>query len=137
VRRLRGQEQPQWIEVDELASRLKEGPGIAVIDVRGPEEFTGPLGHIADASNVPVGDLPKRLMEINAIKDRPVILVCRTDKRSATAATLLRDAGFRDVGVLRGGMEAWNRKGLPVEGHAGLEHIESRFGATEAVRRTT
>jgi rhodanese-related sulfurtransferase len=35
---------------------------------------------------------------------------------------LLRDAGFRDVGVLRGGMEQWNQKGLPVEGHAGLEH---------------
>jgi len=41
VRRLRSQEQPQWIEVDGLASRLKGGPGIAVIDVRGPDEFTG------------------------------------------------------------------------------------------------
>jgi uncharacterized membrane protein YdjX (TVP38/TMEM64 family)/rhodanese-related sulfurtransferase len=115
VRRLRGQEQPQWIEVDELASRLKEGPGTAVIDVRGPDEFTGPLGHIADAANMPVGELPKRLAEINALKDRPVILVCRTDKRSAAAATLLRDAGFRDVGVLRGGMEQWNQRGLPVD----------------------
>jgi rhodanese-related sulfurtransferase len=70
---------------------------------------------------MPVGELPKRLMDINALKDRPVILVCRTDKRSATAATLLRDAGFRDVGVLRGGMEQWNQKGLPVERRAGLE----------------
>ena len=120
VRHLRGQEQPQWIEVDELASRLKESPGISVIDVRGPDEFTGPLGHIADASNMPVGELPQRLMEIVALKDRPFILVCRTDKRSATAAALLRDAGFRDVGVLRGGMEGWNQKGLPVEGRAGL-----------------
>lgn len=123
VRRLRGQEQPQWIEVDELASRLKKGPGIALIDVRGPDEFTGSLGHIADASNMPVGELPQRLMEINTLKDRPVILVCRTDKRSAIAATLLRDAGFRDVGVLRGGMEGWNQKGLPVERRAGLENI--------------
>ena len=89
-----------------------------MIDVRGPDEFMGPLGHIADASNM----LPKRLVEIDALKDRPVVLVCRTDKRSATAAMLLRDAGFRDVGVLRGGMEQWNQKGLPVEGHARLEH---------------
>src|SRR6516225_11984603 len=44
VRRLRGQEQPKWIEADELASLLKEGPGIALIDVRGADEFTGPLG---------------------------------------------------------------------------------------------
>jgi len=117
VRRLRGQQQPQWIEVDELASRLKESPGIAVIDVRGPDEFTGPLGHIADASSIPVGELPQRLMEIDALKDQPVILVCRTDKRSAAAAALLRDAGFRNVEVLRGGMEQWNQKGLPVDRH--------------------
>ena len=89
-----------------------------MIDVRGPDEFTGPLGHIADASNMPVDKLPQRIMEISALKDRPVILVCRTDKRSTTAATLLRDAGFRDVGVLRGGMEQWNQKGLPVEARA-------------------
>jgi uncharacterized membrane protein YdjX (TVP38/TMEM64 family)/rhodanese-related sulfurtransferase len=118
VRRLRGQEQPQWIEVDELSKRLKESPAIGVIDVRGPDEFTGPLGHIADASNMPLGDLSKRLVEIDALKERAVILVCRTDKRSATAATLLRDAGFRDVRVLRGGMEQWNQKALPIERHA-------------------
>jgi uncharacterized membrane protein YdjX (TVP38/TMEM64 family)/rhodanese-related sulfurtransferase len=122
LRRLRGQERPRWVAVGELANRLKVAPGIAVIDVRGPDEFMGPLGHIADASNMPVGELPKRLVEIDALKDRPVVLVCRTDKRSATAAMLLRDAGFRDVGVLRGGMEQWNQKGLPVEVHAGLEH---------------
>lgn len=118
VRRLRGQEQPQWIEVDELANRLRESPAIAVIDVRGPDEFTGPLGHIADASNMPLDELPKRLTEITALNDRTVILVCRTDKRSATAATLLRDAGWRDVEVLRGGMERWNQKGLLIEHHA-------------------
>jgi rhodanese-related sulfurtransferase len=67
---------------------------------------------------MPLGELPKRLTEITALKNRPVILVCRTDKRSATAATLLRDAGFRDVEVLRGGMEQWNQNGLPIERHA-------------------
>ena len=124
LRHLRGQEQPQWIEVDELASRLKERPAINVIDVRGPDEFRGPLGHIDAASNIPVGELHQRLMEIVALKDRPVVLVCRTDKRSATAATLLRDAGFRDVGVLRNGMEGWHQKGLPVEAGAGLREAK-------------
>ena len=64
---------------------------------------------------MPLGELPKWLTEITDLKNRPVILVCRTDKRSTTAAMLLRDAGFRDVGVLRGGMEQWNQKALPVE----------------------
>jgi rhodanese-related sulfurtransferase len=110
VRQRRQPTTPSWIEVDELADRLTGG-GIAVIDVRGPDEFTGPLGHIAGALNLPIGELPGRLSEINALGDKPIILVCRTDKRSASAASLLRDAGFRDVRVLRGGMERWNRTG--------------------------
>jgi rhodanese-related sulfurtransferase len=80
--------------------------------VRGADEFAGPLGHIAGASNLPVGELPDRLTQINALKDKPIILVCRTDKRSANAAALLRDAGFRDVRVLRGGMERWRALGF-------------------------
>ena len=115
VRRLRGETMPRWIEVGELANRLKRGRRICVIDVRGPDEFTGPLGHIADALNLPVGELPGRLSEIDVLKDEPVILVCRTDKRSASAAALLRDAGFSDVRVLHGGMERWNENGPPVE----------------------
>ena len=122
VRRLRGDRVAHWIEVDGLAGRLKEG-GVTVIDVRGPDEFSGPLGHIAKAKNLPVGDLPNRLAEIEAIKDQSIILVCRTDKRSANAATLLRDAGFRDVRVLRGGMERWNRTGLPIESE--IAHAQS------------
>lgn len=118
VGRFRSAQAPRWIEVDELAGRLREPDRMAVIDVRGPDELVGPLGHIADAMNLPVGDLGDRLTEINALTERPVILVCRTDKRSAKAAVLLREAGFRDVRVLRGGMERWNHDGLPVERRA-------------------
>lgn len=114
VRAVRANSARRWIEVDDLSNRLKDD-GIIVIDVRGPDEFDGPLGHIAEAKNLPVGELANRLVEIKALKDEPVIVVCRTDKRSAKAATLLRDEGFRDVRVLRGGMEQWNRVGLPVE----------------------
>lgn len=120
IRRLRGGEETRWIEVDELANRLEEAGCIAVIDVRGPDEFTGPLGHIAAASNMPIGELLERLTQIKALKYRPVILVCRTDKRSASAAALLRGAGFRDVRVLHGGMEQWNRSGRPVNDRAAV-----------------
>jgi uncharacterized membrane protein YdjX (TVP38/TMEM64 family)/rhodanese-related sulfurtransferase/2-polyprenyl-3-methyl-5-hydroxy-6-metoxy-1,4-benzoquinol methylase len=133
LRRLRGQEQPQWIEVDELASRLKESRGIVVIDVRGPDEFESSLGHIADASNMPVNELPKRMLEIDAFKDRSVVLVCRTDKRSTTAAMLLRDAGFRDVGVLRGGMEQWHQKALPVERSRIIAPTSKENGMSDAL----
>ncbi|SMF26690.1 Uncharacterized membrane protein YdjX, TVP38/TMEM64 family, SNARE-associated domain [Tistlia consotensis] len=105
---------PRWIEVDELADGLAERHP-TVVDVHSPDEFVGPLGHIAGAVNLPLGDLPGRMGGINGPEDRPVILVCRTDKRSTDAAALLREAGFRDLRVLRGGMEAWSRAGRPIE----------------------
>jgi hypothetical protein len=51
--------------------------------------FNGPPGHMADAQSVPVIELPRRLRELDALKDRPVVLVCRMDRRSANAAALL------------------------------------------------
>jgi uncharacterized membrane protein YdjX (TVP38/TMEM64 family)/rhodanese-related sulfurtransferase len=115
IRRLRSDRNVDWIEVEELAVRLKRADRVAIVDVRGPDEFRGPLGHIPAAANMPVGELPGRMSELNDLKASPLVVVCRTDKRSANAAALLRDAGFRDVQVLRGGMERWNRQGLPVD----------------------
>jgi uncharacterized membrane protein YdjX (TVP38/TMEM64 family)/rhodanese-related sulfurtransferase len=114
VRRVRAQKSVHWIEVAELAPRLKGAAVVAVIDVRGPDEFTGPLGHIPNARNLPLGELPQRIVELRSLTEAPVVLVCRTDKRSASAAALLDAAGFRDIAVLRGGMVRWNEAGLPV-----------------------
>jgi uncharacterized membrane protein YdjX (TVP38/TMEM64 family)/rhodanese-related sulfurtransferase len=122
VRRLRGDEKtPRWIAADELAARLDEAGGTAVVDVRGPDEFTGPLGHIREARNLPLSELPQRLHELGRPTNKRVVLVCHTDKRSAKAAAILSEAGFRDVLVLRGGMLRWNEAGLPVADQLG-EH---------------
>jgi uncharacterized membrane protein YdjX (TVP38/TMEM64 family)/rhodanese-related sulfurtransferase len=118
IRRLRGNENVDWVEIDDLAGRLERADRVVVVDVRGPDEFTGPLGHIQAASNIPVGELPGRLSELGKLRGSPLVVVCRTDKRSASAAAVLRDAGFRDVQVLRGGMECWNQRGLPVDDRA-------------------
>jgi rhodanese-related sulfurtransferase/membrane protein DedA with SNARE-associated domain len=114
LRRFKNEESVRWIEVGELAPRLAGREAIAVIDVRGPEEFAGPLSHIASARNVPLSELPRRLAELESLTETPVVLVCHTDKRSASAAAVLDAAGFRDVFVLRGGMVRWNEAGLPV-----------------------
>ncbi len=115
ARRLRGSGHPQWIEADDLRALLDQARAIAVIDVRGPEEFRGPLGHIAAATNMPLADLPRRLHELD--RRQRVVIVCRTDKRSAKAEALLIDAGFADVRVLHGGMERWNQAGHPASNH--------------------
>jgi uncharacterized membrane protein YdjX (TVP38/TMEM64 family)/rhodanese-related sulfurtransferase len=101
-----------WINADDLDRQIKSDKSLTIIDVRGRDEFDGPLGHIPNALNIPLGDLPDNLTQINARKSQPVILICKTDKRSARAATLLREAGVQYAQVLRGGMEVWNRSGF-------------------------
>src|SRR5215470_14653189 len=88
IERLRGSF--AWIEAAELKRRLDHGEAVTIVDVRGPDEFTGPLGHIATSRNIPVAELESRLAELAGLERGPIVLVCRTDKRSATAARTLR-----------------------------------------------
>jgi rhodanese-related sulfurtransferase len=113
IGRLRGSF--SWIEVDDLKRRLDDGKSVTILDVRGTDEFAGALGHIASARNIPVAELTGRLPELAGLEGEPIVLVCRTDRRSAAAAQTLRAAGFAQVSVLRRGMEQWNKAGLPVE----------------------
>jgi rhodanese-related sulfurtransferase len=101
---------PAWVEVAELRGQLA-GAAPLILDVRGTDEFDGPLGHIAGALNIPLPDLAARRQEV-AGAGRPIVCVCLTDKRSSAAAAQLADAGMRDVTVLRGGMKAWREAGL-------------------------
>jgi rhodanese-related sulfurtransferase len=118
VRGLKREVKPVWIEIGELAARLDSGAGVAVVDVRGPEEFTGSLGHIREALNLPMGELPARVHDLVPLAGRPIVLVCHTDKRSSRAAALFSRAGFGDVRVLRGCMVRWSQAGLPVDGRS-------------------
>jgi rhodanese-related sulfurtransferase len=113
IERLRGSF--TWIEATELKRRLDHGEAVTVVDVRGPDEFTGPLGHIATARNIPVAEFEGRLAELAGLEGEPIVLVCRTDKRSASAARTLLAAGFARVSLLRRGMEQWNETGYAVE----------------------
>src|SRR5262252_9558680 len=108
----RASSKPSWIEPMALAARIEGDAALIVLDLRGPDEFTGPLGHISEAKNLPLNELPTQLS--NLVRDsRPVIVVCKTDRRSSIAAQQLQQAGITDVSVLRGGMERWRALGLP------------------------
>lgn len=103
-----------WTEPPALAEALVGGTPPVVIDVRGPEEFAGPLGHIAGAANIPVDSLAADPGLVGPPGGRGVVLVCLTDRRSSRAAEAVLGAGHEAVAVLRGGMKAWNAAGLPV-----------------------
>jgi glyoxylase-like metal-dependent hydrolase (beta-lactamase superfamily II)/rhodanese-related sulfurtransferase len=94
---------------------------VQIVDVREPDEFSGPLGHIRGAVSVPLGALAERAGELG--KDRPVVTVCRSGSRSAQATVILREAGFADVANLAGGMLRWRAEGHAVDGGSALEYI--------------
>lgn len=111
VRRLRAK---PMLDVLDLKRELDAGEDVLLLDVRTTAEFAGDLGHIAQARNVPLEELPGRLEEFEGRKQRPVRLICRTDRRSAQAARVLAEAGFSDAQVIRGGMTAWHAHGWAV-----------------------
>lgn len=63
-----------------------------VIDVRSADEYAA--GHIKHAINIPLEQLESRLDEINAYKDKNVVLYCNTGNRSGKALDLLKQKGF-------------------------------------------
>src|SRR5688572_1879194 len=113
VRRLRGDKSTRWIEARDLAAELATAKSrVPVIDVRDPDEFTGAMGHVAGAQNIPLSELPQQLSALETLKNDSLVLICHTDKRSAKAAALLTAAGFAKVRVLRRGMVAWSELAL-------------------------
>lgn len=101
----------QWTTTAALAAALDRADPVLVLDVRGAEERRGRLGAIPGALNMPLDELAQRLGALP--RQQPIVVVCKTDKRSARAAAMLRDAGFDAVAVLAGGMERWTAEGRP------------------------
>ena len=98
--------QPHWVE-----EHYRE---VQVVDVREKDEFAGPLGHIAGAVPIPLGELEKRAGEL--AKEKPIVTVCRAGGRSAQATVILRNAGYEAVANMAGGMLRWRAQQLPAEG---------------------
>lgn len=103
------------LNVNELKQRLDNNEGVLVLDVRTADDFVGEQHHIVGATNIPLEALSRRIEELADHQERPIAIVCRTDRRSAKAAQLLARRGFADVHVTKGGMTDWNKSGFPVE----------------------
>ncbi len=103
---------PEVADLDpqEVYSKLAE---LTIIDVRRPEEYTGPLGHIPGAQLLTLDQLPTTIENINT--DKPIVFVCRSGARSAQAASFALENSFKSVYNMRGGMMLWNELGLKVE----------------------
>src|SRR5881227_3316781 len=93
------------MQVEELKQRLDRGEDLFVLDVREPHEYQicNLGGHL-----IPLGDLPKRVHELDS--SREIVAHCRSGVRSGKAVTFLRQAGFKKVRNLTGGILAWADK---------------------------
>ena len=98
--------QPNWLE--------EHAGEVQVVDVREPDEFNGPLGHVEGARLIPLGTLGQSMTAVK--KEKPIVAVCRSGARSAQATQVLAQAGFDKVANLSGGMLRWRAQRFPVEG---------------------
>lgn len=101
----------QGVDVKQAQSMVSN-QGALLLDVREPAEYAAI--HAPNAKLIPLGEVGLRLKEIEAYKDKPVAVICRSGRRSAKAVALLQEAGFTQASNVQGGIQAWEQAGLEV-----------------------
>ena len=96
----------------QAAVKLINHEGAVVIDLREAKEFK--TGHIIDAINIPYASIDQRMGELEAYKDKPLILVCKMGQHSSAVGKKLAGKGFTGVRRLSGGMMEWQSQQLPL-----------------------
>ena len=94
------------IEPTEVKAKLDRGDRFVLIDVREPHEYQ--ICNIPQAKLIPLGDLPKRVNELNSADE--IVAHCKSGMRSAKAVDFLKQAGFKKVRNMKGGILAWSDK---------------------------
>ena len=97
----------------QLLERIEKHQAPALIDVRTAEEYES--GHIPGAINVPLQSFPRRLAELDAYRNRELVLYCEVGGRAARGESWLASQGFQQLRLLDGHMSAWRDGGYPVE----------------------
>ena len=107
--------QVNMLNINDLKFQLDSKKELLLLDVRKQVDFNGEQGHIEQAMLLPLEELPQRLTELENYKNKTIITICRTDRRSSEAAKILSNAGFENVQVARMGMTDWNRHNYPLQ----------------------
>lgn len=106
------------ISVDELYEKYTSEEPPFLIDVRGTDDYNGTgystYGHIPNAVSIPMLELEPKLEELMEYKEKEIVTMCPGGGLSLAAVDVMREAGFKDVKSLKGGTDAWNRKGYPL-----------------------
>jgi hydroxyacylglutathione hydrolase len=111
------------VEIDDVKRRAHAGDAVAILDVRGENEWNE--GHLpfelapdGILHHVPLGYLEEHVAGLP--RDRPLLVHCASGARSAIAVSLLEKHGFENAANIAGGFDAWRRAGYPVAKDEGL-----------------
>lgn len=99
------------LSATEFAEKIKQLPAAAIIDVRTPDEFS--KGHLVNANNYDWNNdgFEKKIALLD--KSKPVFVYCLSGGRSSSAASKMRENGFKTVYELSGGILKWRGANLP------------------------
>lgn len=104
----------------DIAQLRQEDPNLLILDIREPYEYQ--TARIDNSLNVPRGILEtaceygyeETIPELVKARERPVLVICRSGNRSALAAYVMQQMGFRSVASLKTGLRGWNDYELPL-----------------------
>jgi len=100
--------QPSYRELTvDQAAVILENEQPLLLDVRTRAEYE--RGHLAGSILIPVQELQRRAVELDAYKDRDILLYCATGNRSTVASKILIDRGFKHISNMRHGIVAWSK----------------------------
>lgn len=101
------------MSVADVKQKMDAGEDVLLLDVRTADDFIGEQGHVEGAVLIPLEELKNKVADIESFREKTVMTICRTDRRSAKAAQILANNGFTDVRVVKQGMTDWNESGYP------------------------
>lgn len=100
------------ISVEAFQKLQQEKPDLVILDVRTPDEIAGGKIQGAIVLDYMKTDFESKVMELD--QSNPIVVYCATGYRSGEAMALMKAKGFKEVYHLKGGVVAWQRKGLPL-----------------------
>ena len=96
----------------QAAIAIKDREGGVFVDVR--EEHEVAVSHIKGSLLMPLKTLAENLAKLEKYRKKPIVVICAAGQRSAAGCRILSKAGFEDVCQLEGGIQAWEKAGLPL-----------------------
>jgi len=102
-----------FYQIDPAAAQQQiENAKPFILDVRETAEMA--KGKIAGSTNIPIRDLPKMIAKLPDNKTAPILIYCQVGYRGGIGMTVLRMWGYTNVRNIKGGLDAWEKAGLPV-----------------------